>query len=132
MVTRIGEEYEFLTGERRTFEDEVATVGAELRQQDREAGLARHFVYDPDKKTNHLLSLLGFETVPFKGAEFPVRVSMDGTSATREGTSRCVFPRRSPRSAVTRSPTWRTRVGVPRKKTPSSSSLIASPASTSS
>jgi hypothetical protein len=85
MVARIGEEYEFLTGERRTFEDEVATIAAQLKQQDREAGLAKHFVYDPDKKTNHLRSLLGFETVPFKDAEFEVRVSMDGTPALRNG-----------------------------------------------
>ncbi|MGH6952583.1 MAG: BREX system P-loop protein BrxC, partial [Alphaproteobacteria bacterium] len=85
MVARIGEEYEFLTGERRTFEDEVATVAAQLKQQDREAGLAKHFVYDPDKKTNHLRSLLGFETVPFKDAEFEVRVNMDGTPALRSG-----------------------------------------------
>jgi hypothetical protein len=85
MVARIGEEYEFLTGERRTFEDEVATVAAQLKQQDREAGLAKHFVYDADKKTNHLRSLLGFETVPFKDAEFEVRVNMDGTPALRNG-----------------------------------------------
>ncbi len=86
MVAPIGEEYEFLTGERRTFEDEVATVATrDLRQQDREAGLARHFVFDPDKKTNHLRSLLGFSTIPFKDAEFPVRVSMDGTFALRDG-----------------------------------------------
>jgi hypothetical protein len=85
VVARIGEEYEFLTGERRTFEDEVATVAAQLKQQDREAGLAKHFVYDPDKKTNHLRSLLGFETVAFKDAEFEVRVNMDGTPALRNG-----------------------------------------------
>jgi hypothetical protein len=85
MVARIGEEFEFLTGERRTFEDEVATVAAQLKQQDREAGLAKHFVYDPDKKANHLRALLGFETVAFKDAEFDVRVSMDGTIALRTG-----------------------------------------------
>jgi hypothetical protein len=85
MVARIGEEYEFLTGERRTFEDEVATVAAQLKQQDRETGLAKHFVHDPEKKTNHLRSLLGFETVPFKDAEFEVRVNMDGTPALRNG-----------------------------------------------
>ena len=85
MVARIGEEHEFLTGERRTFEDEVATVAAQLKQQDREAGLAKHFVYDPDKKANHLRAILGFETVPFKESEFEVRVSMDGTLALRNG-----------------------------------------------
>ena len=85
MVARIGEEYEFLTGERRTFEDDVATVAAQLKQQDRETGLAKHFVYDPDTRTNHLRALLGFETVPFNDAEFNVRVNMDGTPALRNG-----------------------------------------------
>lgn len=85
MVARIGEEYEFLTGERRTFEDEVATIAAQLKQQDREAGLAKHFVFDTEKKKNHLHSLLGFETVPFKDGEFEVRVGMDGTPALKNG-----------------------------------------------
>ncbi len=85
MVARIAEEYEFLTGERRTFEDEVATISSQLKQQDREAGLAKHFVFDSEKKKNHLHSLLGFETVPFKDNEFEVRVSMDGTQALKNG-----------------------------------------------
>jgi len=85
MLAQIGEEYEFLTGERRTFEDAVATVATQLRQQDREAGLAKYFVFDPEKKTNHLRAILGFDTVPFKGAEFEVRLSMDGTPALRNG-----------------------------------------------
>jgi hypothetical protein len=85
MVARIAEEYEFLTGERRTFEDEVATVAAQLKQQDREGGLAKHFIFDSEKKKNHLHSLLGFDTVPFKDSEFEVRVSMDGTQALRNG-----------------------------------------------
>jgi hypothetical protein len=85
MAARIAEEYEFLTGERRTFEDEVATVAAQLKQQDREAGLAKYCVYDPEKKTNHLCSLLGFDSVPFKDAEFEVRINMDGTPALRNG-----------------------------------------------
>jgi hypothetical protein len=85
MVARIGEEYEFLTGERRTFEDDVATIAAQLKQQDRETGLAKHFVFDPERKKNHLHSLLGFDTVPFKGCEFEVRISMDGTPALKNG-----------------------------------------------
>lgn len=85
MVARIGEEYEFLTGERRSFEDEVAQRSAEFRQADREAGLAKHFVYDVEKKKNHLYSLLAFQTVPYKDNEFPVRMSMDGTVAMKEG-----------------------------------------------
>src|SRR5690606_21681005 len=85
LVASIGEEFEFLTGERRTFEDEVATVTTQLKQQDREAGFAQHFVYDSQKKKNHLHALLGFEAVSFKGGEFPVRISMDGTMALRKG-----------------------------------------------
>jgi hypothetical protein len=85
MVARIGDEYEFLTGARRTFEDEVATVAAQLRQQDREAGLAKYLVYDPEKKANHLRGILGFETVPYMGAEFDVRLSLDGTYASKNG-----------------------------------------------
>ncbi|WP_447972352.1 BREX system P-loop protein BrxC [Nitrospira sp. Kam-Ns4a] len=85
MVARIGDEYEFLTGERRSFEDEVATVAAQIRQQDLDAGFAKHFILDADKKQNHLRSVLGFETVPFKGAEFDVRISMDGTLAMKTG-----------------------------------------------
>lgn len=85
MVAKIGDEYEFLTGERRSFEDEVATVAAQIRQQDLDAGFARHFILDSEKRQNHLRSILGFETVPFKGAEFEVRISMDGTLAMKTG-----------------------------------------------
>ena len=85
MVARIGEEYEFLTGERRSFEDEVGTAAAQLRHQDREAALAKHFVFDPERKQNHIRSLLGFDTVPYKDSEFEVRISMDETSATKRG-----------------------------------------------
>ncbi|HXG33320.1 MAG TPA: BREX system P-loop protein BrxC [Bryobacteraceae bacterium] len=85
MVAQIGEEYEFLTGERRSFEEEVAQRAAELRHADREAGLAKHFVYDPEKKKNHLHALLDFQTVLYKDTEFPVRMSMDGSVASKEG-----------------------------------------------
>jgi hypothetical protein len=85
MVAKIGDEYEFLTGERRSFEDEVATVAAQIRQQDLDAGFAKHFIFDPEKKQNHLRSILGFETVPFKGMEFEVRMSMDDTQAMKTG-----------------------------------------------
>src|SRR5207244_9139834 len=85
MVAQIGEEYEFLTGERRTFEEEVATRMANLRHADREAGLATQFVFDPEGKVNHLRPLLGFETVEYLGIEFDVRVAMDGSMALRQG-----------------------------------------------
>ena len=79
LVAKIGEEYEFLTGERRTFEDEVAQESADLKWQDLEAGVAKFANTD----------VLGFETVPYKGAEFPVRISLDGAAATRDGAVEC-------------------------------------------
>jgi hypothetical protein len=85
MVAKIGEEYEFLTGERRSFEEEVATVAAQIRAQDREAGLAKHFVHDPAERKNHFVNLVGLDRVPFKEAEFPVHVFVDDTAATRDG-----------------------------------------------
>jgi len=60
IVARIGDEWEFLTGERRTFEEAVDTIAAQLKFQDREEGL------------NKLISthILGFDTIPFKGHDF--------------------------------------------------------------
>ena len=46
MVAPIGEEYEFLTGERRTFEDALGSVEAQYRQGEREQGMHKHFVFD--------------------------------------------------------------------------------------
>lgn len=75
MVARIGEEYEFLTGERRTFEEDVANEKADLKMQNLESGLAKLATTD----------LLGFTTVPFKGAEFPARLYFDDTVTSRDG-----------------------------------------------
>jgi hypothetical protein len=85
MVARIGEEYEFLTGERRSFEDDVAARQVDIKHQELVAGFAKHFILDPEKKANHLQDLLGFDTVEYKGIEFPVRVTMDGVLAVRDG-----------------------------------------------
>jgi hypothetical protein len=49
LVARIGEEFEFLTGERRSFEEEVTTVEQQYLQQDRERGLKESFVQAPGK-----------------------------------------------------------------------------------
>src|SRR5207342_1003194 len=38
-IARVGEEYEFLTGERRTFEEEVASTEAGYRYPDKQQGL---------------------------------------------------------------------------------------------
>jgi hypothetical protein len=75
LVAVAGEEYEFLTGERRTFEEEVANEAATLRRAEIEAGLAE-FVNT---------SVLGFERVPYKDFEFPVRIFFDDQVLTKEG-----------------------------------------------
>ena len=75
LVAKIGEEYEFLTGERRTFEEEVAQTAAELKRQDLDAGLSKFVTAEG----------LGFSTVAYKGTEFPVRISFDGTVVSRDG-----------------------------------------------
>ncbi|MEI6045091.1 MAG: BREX system P-loop protein BrxC [Chloroflexota bacterium] len=75
LVAKLGEEYEFLTGERRTFEQEVSDEQASLRRQDLEKGLAK-FVST---------SVLGFEKIPFKGSEFSARIYFDETAVTHEG-----------------------------------------------
>ena len=75
LVAKTGEDYEFLTGERRTFEDEVSKVGTDLKVQDLDSGLAKFVSADG----------LGFQTVPYKGTEFPVRIFFDESPVTREG-----------------------------------------------
>lgn len=76
LVARIGEEYEFLTGERRTFEDELATVEMQYRQQDREAGFARYFIHEPGK--SHWRKWIDFDSVAYSGCEFPFKLDIDG------------------------------------------------------
>lgn len=84
LVAHIGEEYEFLTGERRTFEDEVTTIEEQYRQQDRERGLVEHFIHGGGKA--HWRKWLDFETVSHLGMEFPFRLQIDGfTVPGRQG-----------------------------------------------
>jgi len=78
LVAQIGEEYEFLTGERRTFEDEVGTIEAQTRQQERERGLADHFIHGDGK--SHWRKWLDFDTVPYVGIEFPIKLQIDSIS----------------------------------------------------
>jgi hypothetical protein len=75
IVARIGDEWEFLTGERRTFEEAVETIAAQLKFQDREEGL------------NKLISthILGFDTIPFKGHDFQARLSFDNKMLVKNG-----------------------------------------------
>ncbi|MGA7937121.1 MAG: hypothetical protein WCA35_26455, partial [Kovacikia sp.] len=76
LVAEIGEEFEFLTGERRTFEEEVAQESADLRWQGLQQGVAEHFA-----KTD----IIGFSTVAFKGGEFAARIYFDDTPVSRDG-----------------------------------------------
>ena len=78
VVAKIGEEYEFLTGERRTFEEEVSTVEVQYRQQEREKGLETHFIHAPGK--SHWRSWLGFDSVGYKGKDFQFLLDVDGNS----------------------------------------------------
>ena len=75
LVAKVGEDYEFLTGERRTFEDEVAQEASGLKVQDLDTGLAKFVNVDG----------IGFQTIPFKAAEFPVRIFFDESPITKEG-----------------------------------------------
>ena len=74
LVARIGEEFEYLTGERRTFEEEVEE-DKPSKWQDLEAGMAEFATAD----------VLGFSAVPFRGKEFPVHLYLDDVSVTRQG-----------------------------------------------
>jgi hypothetical protein len=75
LVAPIGEEYEFLTGERRTFEEEVSTVEGQIKQQDRERGLKDFFVHDGGKA--HWRSWLDSDVVSYRDREFFFRLIVD-------------------------------------------------------
>ena len=76
LVARIGEEYEFLTGERRTFEEEVTTIEQQYMQQDRERGLKDNFVQEPGK--NHWRRWLDSDVVTYREQEFYFKPVIDG------------------------------------------------------
>jgi len=75
LVAPIGEEYEFLTGERRNLEEAVRTVQAQLKQQDREKGISNFATID----------VLGFSAIPHKNTEFPVNIYFDDTTVIKKG-----------------------------------------------
>ena len=68
LVARIGEEYEFLTGEKRTFEEEVTTIDQQYMLQDRERGLKVNFVQEAGK--NHWRRWLDSDVVTYREQEF--------------------------------------------------------------
>ena len=75
LVAKIGDDYEFLTGERRSFEEEVAQTAADLKRQDLDAGLTKFAAGDG----------IGFTSVAFKGTEFPVRIFFDSVAVSHNG-----------------------------------------------
>lgn len=75
LVAKIGEEYEFLTGERRTFEEEVTTIEQQYKQQDRERGLKENFVQEAGKNPWRLW--LGSDVVSYRSQEFHFKLVID-------------------------------------------------------
>ena len=78
LVARTGEEWEFLTGERRTFEEEVTSIEFDLKQQDLERGLRDQFVCEPGK--NHWRRWLDSDVVSYRDVEFRFRIEVDDTA----------------------------------------------------
>ena len=78
MVAKIGEEYEFLTGEKRTFEEEVTTVEQQSMQQDRERGLWNHFVQEPGKGL--WPKWFDSNVVTYRDNEFYFKLAIDETA----------------------------------------------------
>ncbi len=76
LVAQIGEEYEFLTGERRSFEEEVNTVEQQYKQQDKERGLSQHFVHEAGRA--HWRNWLGSDVVSYRDQEFHFKLQIDG------------------------------------------------------
>ncbi len=76
IVAPIGEEYEFLTGERRTFEEAVATAASDIKWKDLEKGFSDYFT---------TADVVGFEKIPYKGTEFSAKISLDAKAITKDG-----------------------------------------------
>ena len=72
LVARIGEEYEFLTGERRTFEEEVSTIEMQMGYSEREREFGNSFIRDSKWR-----KWLGSNAISFNGHEFPFMLEID-------------------------------------------------------
>ena len=77
LVALIGEEYEFLTGVRRTFEEEVTTVEQQHKLHDRERGMADNFVHESGK--SHWRTWLGSNVVTYHDQEFAFKLWINNT-----------------------------------------------------
>lgn len=80
LVAKIGEEFEFLTGERRSFEEEVTTIEQQYKQQERERGFKVNFVQEPGK--NHWRQWLDSDVVTYRDQEFYFKPTIDETAVT--------------------------------------------------
>jgi hypothetical protein len=78
LVARIGDAYEFLTGERRTFEEAIASVEGQLNWPDAEKGFAENFVARDNQ--SQCGEWLDFTTVSWLGNEFGFQLSVDDTN----------------------------------------------------
>ena len=75
LVGQTGDEFEFLTGERRSFEEDVARIEIDFRQQDRERGLLEEFIYSEGKAKYR--DWIDSNSVVFHNCEFPFKISVD-------------------------------------------------------
>jgi hypothetical protein len=75
LVGITGDEYEFLTGEKRTFEEEVGDREHQLRAQDKERGLADHFFHQSGR--GWWKDWMIFEKIQHEGYEFDFRLTLD-------------------------------------------------------
>src|SRR5205814_248894 len=69
---------EFLTGERRTFEEEVSTNETQYLQQDRERGLHENFVSQSVNRRGWFDS----DVVSYREQEFPFKPVIDGSAVS--------------------------------------------------
>lgn len=82
LVAKSGDEYEYLTGEKRSFEEEVASLMT-MDPTDKEKGLTKYFVKGDGKEP--YVEWLGIATLEYLGNRFPFTLIIDHTPVT--GTS---------------------------------------------
>lgn len=76
MVARSGSEYEYLTGERRSFEEEVTTIEQDLHNEDLTQRLLERFVRTD--RRNYFEEWLGPAELSYLGTRFPITLIVDG------------------------------------------------------
>lgn len=84
LVARNGDEFEFLTGERRTFEDEVSSTEEQQyrSRSERELGLRQRFIGTTAKP--EWRSWFKIEEIPFEGHAFRFALWIDGVRVSAE------------------------------------------------